>query len=331
MSGAGVGIVGTGRTGGSTGSGTGGAADRGRRVVVAVGLLLLVLGGHRVRRQHDKVGQRDVGGAATLERDRVLPEVLEHLGDGGKPEVLYPALAQIVQGHAQVFRLALEVEREHELALAGFALPHQEHTVTRDSVVQHQLGRLGPGQRAVEPGILAHHRRQVGVGFVRRLQVRLGQLKVRRGRYSVVGTARRQLRRHHRRHRVQRRLVVQRQAVHFVHQTTRQPSSSSTASVRYRGTVVMLSLTLALPGRRNALVRPGQVRNRWQLGRGSATHTVAYRRQPAAHVVGVARLNHVLHVVVRLQHEGILVVRHLERGRLARLRDQEAKDATTGL
>uniref|UniRef100_A0A2M3ZTC0 Putative secreted peptide n=1 Tax=Anopheles braziliensis TaxID=58242 RepID=A0A2M3ZTC0_9DIPT len=96
-----------------------------------------------LRRYQHVTGERHIGGTARFQRYRVLAEVFEHLGDRGKPKMLHSTLAEIVQRHAQVFRLALEVERQHELALARFALAHEEHAVTRGTVAQDQLGRLG--------------------------------------------------------------------------------------------------------------------------------------------------------------------------------------------
>ena len=40
----------------------------------------------------------DVGGPPGLQGDGVNPEVLQHVEDGLKPQVLYPALAVLVQG-----------------------------------------------------------------------------------------------------------------------------------------------------------------------------------------------------------------------------------------
>lgn len=56
----------------------------------------------------DVFGERDVSGAARLERDRVRSEVLEHVVHVREPEVLDAALAGLAEGHAEVFCAALE-------------------------------------------------------------------------------------------------------------------------------------------------------------------------------------------------------------------------------
>lgn len=105
------------------------------------------------------VGERYVGRAARLERNRILLEVVEHLVDGREPEMLHATLAGIVERHAQMLGFALEVECQHEFALARLALAHQKYAVAADAIVQHQIGRLRASQRAVEPFIVAHHGR----------------------------------------------------------------------------------------------------------------------------------------------------------------------------
>lgn len=55
----------------------------------------------------DEFCQRDVGGAARLQRDRVGPEVFQHVVDVGKPEVLDSALARLAKRHSKVLRATL--------------------------------------------------------------------------------------------------------------------------------------------------------------------------------------------------------------------------------
>lgn len=54
------------------------------------------------------LGERDVGGAARLQRDGVRAEVLQHVQHVGEPEVLHPALAGVAEGHAEVLCATLE-------------------------------------------------------------------------------------------------------------------------------------------------------------------------------------------------------------------------------
>lgn len=68
------------------------------------------------------------------------------------------ALAVLRGGRAQPTALpylgsALEVEGEHVLPAPGLALPHQEHPVRVRALQLHQLGRLHPGDGAMEPGV----------------------------------------------------------------------------------------------------------------------------------------------------------------------------------
>jgi len=46
--------------------------------------------------------ERDVGGAAGLQRDGMNPEVLQHVEDGLEPEVLHTALTVLIQGQTQM-------------------------------------------------------------------------------------------------------------------------------------------------------------------------------------------------------------------------------------
>lgn len=48
--------------------------------------------------------ERDVRGAAGLQRDGVHPEVLQHVKDGLEPQVLHPTLAVLVEGEAEMLQ-----------------------------------------------------------------------------------------------------------------------------------------------------------------------------------------------------------------------------------
>lgn len=94
-------------------------------------------------------------------------------------------------------------------------------------------------------------------------------------------------------------------------------------SWRQFGGVLALALALGAAlgeGARAGLAVPA-------LGR---AHAVSDGGEPAAHVVDVVRLDHVLHVVVGFENERVLVIGHLEGGRLPRFHDQEAEDAAAG-
>lgn len=56
----------------------------------------------------DVLGERDVGGAAGLQRDGVGAEVLQHVVHVREPEVLHAALPRLAQGHAEVLGATLD-------------------------------------------------------------------------------------------------------------------------------------------------------------------------------------------------------------------------------
>lgn len=56
----------------------------------------------RAGARHHEAGQRDGAGGSALQRDGVDAEVAEHVHDGGEAQVLYPTLAPLCEGEAQV-------------------------------------------------------------------------------------------------------------------------------------------------------------------------------------------------------------------------------------
>ena len=50
----------------------------------------------------NEADERDIRGTAGLQRDRMHPEVLQHVEDGLEPEVLHSALTVLVQGQTEV-------------------------------------------------------------------------------------------------------------------------------------------------------------------------------------------------------------------------------------
>lgn len=95
--------------------------------------------------------------------------MLETLKNGAEPHMLNATLPVRVYDEAEVFGSPLEVESEHELPLPGLTLPDQEESsgviVSRAGtsgssarlvrlILEHQLSRIRPTQRPVEPGIL---------------------------------------------------------------------------------------------------------------------------------------------------------------------------------
>ncbi len=91
--------------------------------------LLLVERHCRVRHSHDVGTQTDVGAASGLQRNGLHAEVLQTVEDGVEPHVLHPALTVRVDDEAEVLGATLEVEGEHELALARLTLSYQERAV----------------------------------------------------------------------------------------------------------------------------------------------------------------------------------------------------------
>lgn len=132
-----------------------------------------------------KADERDIGGTAGLQGDRVHPEVLQHVEDGLEPEVLHSTLTVLVQGQTEVLRgrersqvkirssslkpniflcqtysqthlgLALEVKGEDIFSAACLALANQEDAMARRASSQHQLSSFEAGQSAVKPLTLA--------------------------------------------------------------------------------------------------------------------------------------------------------------------------------
>lgn len=63
---------------------------------------------------HHVLGERDVSGAAGLQRDGVRAEVLQHVVHVGEPQVLHAALPRLAQRHAQVLGATLRGGRGGE-------------------------------------------------------------------------------------------------------------------------------------------------------------------------------------------------------------------------
>lgn len=131
------------------GGGIGVAAIALAHPCMAPGLLaaLLSLGGHNI------AAKDNVTGAARLQRDRVHPEMLEHIENGLEPQVLHAALALLIQRQTQVLGFALEVESEDVLAPPRLTLTYQENTMGVGAPSQYQLGSLESREHPVEPRI----------------------------------------------------------------------------------------------------------------------------------------------------------------------------------
>jgi hypothetical protein len=65
--------------------------------------------------------------------------VLEHVKYRLKPQVLDTALSFIVDCHPQVLRTSLEVECQDIFATPCLTLPHKEHAVPIETLLQHKL------------------------------------------------------------------------------------------------------------------------------------------------------------------------------------------------
>ena len=89
-----------------------------------------------------------------LQGDRVNSEMLQHVKYCIEPHVLHPALTIRVNSHPDVLCSALEVECQHILPSPGLALPHKEHSVASDGLVEDHGGRVAPGEHPMKPGIL---------------------------------------------------------------------------------------------------------------------------------------------------------------------------------
>lgn len=81
--------------------------------------------------------ERDVGGAAGLQGDRVHAEVLEHVEDGLEPQVLHSTLTVLIQREAEVLGFSLEVEGEDVFSAPRLALTDQKDAVARRASSQH--------------------------------------------------------------------------------------------------------------------------------------------------------------------------------------------------
>lgn len=255
-------------------------------------------------------------------------------------------LTQIIECHSQMFGASLKVKCEHEFTLSCLTLPYEEYAMTLWASVQHHCACFGSCECSMEPiemlnwfslstksnksiegisekplnspWILVHLCGEIW--FVFKVLLVEGKLPGR------VGPSRRNfwlwlwllLLRRWRQWRRRRRqlIVVQTDIVVVVATTNNIVKWSVGRSWRVQRRHLENSCRSIWQNWERRVV---ELRRWCLIERLTRLHAESHRRDPALHVHRIFGFDEILATAVRLQHECVLLVGHLQCGRFARL------------